>query len=142
VIATAAHSVVNDGLVQVAAGVISGLVLFGLTYLIGLARKARKAADVARDAALDAKIAAAMNARAQHEHEQTLEYVAAEVGDVKSQVTPNGGDSTKLGDTAQRTEQLLIEHIADDEKRFEALGINGARKAPARKVVKKAAKKG
>jgi hypothetical protein len=115
----ASHSIVNSGIVQVCTTILGGLMLAGILYLVKLARNGADAARRARDAADDATRAVSMNAQAQHETELTLNEVARKVS------TPAQGT---IGEVAARTEstsaetkELVVDHIAADDARFQAL---------------------
>lgn len=118
-VAGPAHSILNSGFVQVVGTIVGGLLLAGFLYLIKLAhagadaaRRARNAAASAANAAGDARIAAGMNAYSQHETEQTLNEVARKVS------TPAEGT---IGDVVAQTKDLVAEHVAVDDRRFQEI---------------------
>lgn len=45
-----------------------------------------------------------------------------DVGSLKKEIKPNGGDTHSLGDTVFNVKQLLQEHLENDERRTKQIG--------------------
>lgn len=109
----------TGALIAVGCGVISAVLLLLAGYVV------RKMLD---DRAETIASAAASAILAAQEHSKAVEAMAIDTRVIRDQVTPNGGDTNKLGDTIQRLEGAMAQldskvehHTAKDDRQFSSL---------------------